>query len=125
MNYIRWFDEIGKSETCLVGGKGANLGELTRAGLPVPPGFCVTSAAYQDFIRLTGLEQLIMNALATIRLNDLEDIKCKSALIRSSILSTPILPEIKDEITTCYQELLDLTAQEIPLAVMTRVLLQG
>jgi rifampicin phosphotransferase len=117
MNYIRWFDEIGKSETCLVGGKGANLGELTQAGLPVPPGFCVTSAAYQDFIRLTGLEQLIMNALATIRLNDLEDIKCKSALIRSSILSTPILPEIKDEITTCYQELLDLTAQEIPLAV--------
>ena len=61
MGYIRWFHEVGKSELGLVGGKGANLGELTRAGLPVPPGFCITSAAYQDFIRLTGLDKFVMD----------------------------------------------------------------
>jgi phosphoenolpyruvate synthase/pyruvate phosphate dikinase len=33
-----------------VGGKGANLGELTRAGFPVPVGFCVTTAAYREFL---------------------------------------------------------------------------
>ena len=59
MNYIRWFYETGKAETGLVGGKGANLGELTQAGLPVPPGFCVTSAAYKDFIRLNRLDQTV------------------------------------------------------------------
>ncbi len=67
MDYIRWFNEVGKAESGLVGGKGANLGELTRAGLPVPPGFCVTSAAYQDFIRLNGLDQLVVDALAAMK----------------------------------------------------------
>ena len=43
---IRWFSEVGLDDVMLVGGKGANLGELTRAGLPVPPGFVVTSEAY-------------------------------------------------------------------------------
>jgi len=117
MEYIRWFDEIGKSESGLVGGKGANLGELTQAGLPVPSGFCVTSAAYQKFILLSGLDILINNALTAIHLDDFEDIKCKSALIQASILSAPILPEIMDEVTACYQQLLHQASQEIPLAV--------
>ena len=47
MEAIRWFGEIGLADVGLVGGKGANLGELTTAGLPVPPGFVVTAAAYQ------------------------------------------------------------------------------
>ena len=38
MDAIRWFEEIGLTDVALVGGKGANLGELTAAGLPVPPG---------------------------------------------------------------------------------------
>ena len=46
MEAIRWFSEIGLTDVALVGGKGANLGELTAAGLPVPPGFVVTAAAY-------------------------------------------------------------------------------
>ena len=46
------FTQIGRGDLALAGGKGANLGELTRAGFPVPPGFCVTTAAYRLF--LTG-----------------------------------------------------------------------
>ena len=38
--YIKWFDEIDKNDVSIVGGKGANLGELTQAGISVPPGFC-------------------------------------------------------------------------------------
>jgi hypothetical protein len=117
MEYIRWFDEIGKSEIGLVGGKGANLGELTQAGLPVPTGFCVTSAAYQEFLLRTGLDQLISNTIAAIRLDDLDDIQSKSGLIQSAILSAPIFPEIKDEVSTCYQQLLIEVSQDIPLAV--------
>ena len=37
MEAIRWFDEIGLADVALVGGKGANLGELRTAGLPIPP----------------------------------------------------------------------------------------
>ena len=48
--YARRFDELGRDDLALVGGKGANLGELVRAGLPVPPGFVVTTAAYRELI---------------------------------------------------------------------------
>jgi pyruvate,water dikinase len=117
MEYIRWFDEIGKSEIGLVGGKGANLGELTQAGLPVPSGFCVTSAAYQEFLCRTGLDQLINNTITATRLDDLMDIQSKSRLIQSSILSAPIFPEIRDEVSTCHQRLLSDVSQDLPLAV--------
>ena len=38
---IAWFDELSKADAATAGGKGANLGEMTRAGLPVPPGFVI------------------------------------------------------------------------------------
>jgi pyruvate,water dikinase len=41
---VVWFSEVGKEDLGLVGGKGANLGELTRAGIPVPPGFVLRSS---------------------------------------------------------------------------------
>ncbi|TAK70504.1 MAG: hypothetical protein EPO22_01695, partial [Dehalococcoidia bacterium] len=54
-NYVRWFEELAKDDTPVAGGKGANLGEMTRAGLPVPPGFVVTADAYRAFIERAGL----------------------------------------------------------------------
>jgi hypothetical protein len=45
---IRWFDELGSADSASAGGKGANLGELTHAGFPVPPGFVVTADAFVD-----------------------------------------------------------------------------
>ncbi len=50
METIRWFDELLLADVDAVGGKGANLGELTQAGFPVPNGFVVTSGAYLDSI---------------------------------------------------------------------------
>ncbi len=47
MNAIRWFEEIGSGDVSLVGGKGLSLGLLSQAGLPVPPGFCVTTEAFR------------------------------------------------------------------------------
>ncbi|MGO1592133.1 MAG: PEP/pyruvate-binding domain-containing protein [Ancrocorticia sp.] len=48
---IKWFDNITSADTARVGGKGANLGECARAGLPVPPGFCVSTDAYREATR--------------------------------------------------------------------------
>ena len=59
MSYIRWFHEINAKDVDLVGGKGANLGEMVSANLPVPPGFCLTAQAYREFINRTGLEEPI------------------------------------------------------------------
>jgi pyruvate,water dikinase len=47
MTYVVAFDELDATQVDLVGGKCANLGELTRAGFPVPPGFAVTTEAYE------------------------------------------------------------------------------
>jgi hypothetical protein len=48
--YILYFNEIDKTSLPYVGGKGANLGEMTKAGFPVPQGFCITTWAYRTFV---------------------------------------------------------------------------
>ncbi len=55
MGCTRRFDEIGSGDLAEVGGKAANLGELVRAGLPVPPGFVVTTAGYAAFVAANDL----------------------------------------------------------------------
>ena len=56
--FIYWFSEIGKDDISLVGGKGANLGEMYNLGIPVPPGFIVSSSAYFHFIEVNNLKKL-------------------------------------------------------------------
>lgn len=56
---VVWFSEVGKGDIPLVGGKGANLGEMTKAGLPVPQGFIVTAEAYFHFIREKKIDAYI------------------------------------------------------------------
>ena len=60
MQYVKLFSEIGHDDINLAGGKGANLGELTRAGLPVPPGFVLTTAAYRAFVAADELAEQIV-----------------------------------------------------------------
>ena len=60
---IRWFEEIGLKDTGSVGGKGANLGELTAGGLPVPPGFVITGEAYLDAIGRAGVRERLVDIL--------------------------------------------------------------
>ncbi len=66
------FSAIDKHDLPLVGGKGANLGEMTRAGFPVPPGFCVTTAVFDKFIAASGQADSLYAALDSIEPNDLE-----------------------------------------------------
>lgn len=64
MRFIRSFDDLGRGDIDVAGGKGANLGELRRAGLPVPPGFVLTTDAYREFVATSGIGEQVM-ALAT------------------------------------------------------------
>ena len=54
----------------IAGGKGANLGELTQAGIPVPPGFVVTAETYQKFMEDTGINDKVLDILDKIDIND-------------------------------------------------------
>src|SRR5207248_1595259 len=56
MRLVCLLTEVGNDDGALAGGKGANLGELLRAGLPVPPGFVVTTAAYRTFVAANSLQ---------------------------------------------------------------------
>jgi len=61
--YIFWFQELGQDQNSLVGKKCANLGEIAKIGLPVPPGFALSVRAYEDFLRETNAIQEIKNYL--------------------------------------------------------------
>jgi phosphohistidine swiveling domain-containing protein len=61
---IRSFEELGRGDVDVAGGKGANLGELTRAGLPVPQGFVLTTAAYREFVRSSGIGDQVLTLAA-------------------------------------------------------------
>ena len=56
---IAWLEEVDKNDVVLVGGKGANLGEMIQAGLNVPPGFTVTTQAHAQFLKANELATYI------------------------------------------------------------------
>lgn len=76
--------EIDPAELVLkAGGKGANLIRLSQAGLPVPEGFILTTAAYRDFVSANGLEERILSALPPVGTTDPEALEEASQTIRS------------------------------------------
>ena len=118
MNNIRWFNEIGAGDVGSVGGKGANLGEMTRAGLPVPPGFCVTADAYRAFIETTRAAETIRDILAELKPDDPTDAEEKTARIRDFLDAQPMLAEIANQVLESYHALgKQFDAQQIPVAV--------
>ena len=67
---IVWFDEVTKDDIPLVGGKGANLGEMVNARIPVPPGFIVTADAYFKFLKTSKITDEISGYLEGLDVND-------------------------------------------------------
>ena len=74
MNRIKFFKEVDKTSIALVGGKGANLGEMTRAGFPVPNGFCVTTDIYIEFISQNNLSEMIDEKIKFANIENIETI---------------------------------------------------
>jgi pyruvate,water dikinase len=102
---ILWFEEIGKDDIPLAGGKGANLGELVRAGIPVPPGFVVSSTAYKRFVKETGILDKINEMLRGIDVSNVEALEKKAEEIKKLILETPMPKDIEEAIRNAYREL--------------------
>lgn len=100
--YIAWFEEIGKEDVPTVGGKGANLGEMFNAGIPVPYGFVVTASAYFDFIKETDIAKKISNYLKLLNHKDPKNLQQTSENIIKLILKTSVPKDLAREIMLAY-----------------------
>jgi pyruvate,water dikinase len=102
---IVWFEEVGKKDIALVGGKGANLGEMTQAQIPVPPGFIVTANAYYEFIEKSGLAPRIRGILKEIDPEDSKALQQASNDIKELILHAPMPIETAQAIKEAYEKM--------------------
>ncbi len=100
--FIAWLSELSKSDGPLVGGKGANLGEMYNAKFPVPPAFVVTTEAYDYFLESPGLKNKITEILSKIDPNDTQKLQEKAKEIRELVETTEMPEDLKDEILEAY-----------------------
>ena len=105
MRKILWFKEINKADIGLVGGKGANLGEMYNIGIPVPNGFCVTAQAYFDFLEKTSLRAKIITELKGLNLEDSKKLLKAAENIKHAILAAKMPPDTAKLIKGAYKEL--------------------
>jgi pyruvate,water dikinase len=106
------FTEIGDAMLAEVGGKAGNLGQLTRAGLPVPPGFCLTTRAYAQATVPAGLDA-IFDALERTSASDVPALTMLAEQARAAVLAVPIPPEIAEAVAAAYARL----GPDVPVAV--------
>jgi len=102
---ILWFQEVDKGDIALVGGKGANLGEMASVDFPVPRGFIITSKAYFDFIQENKLKSKIHQELKRVDVDDPQTINEASEKIKKAIMAGRISPPLAKEIIFNYLKL--------------------
>ena len=103
--YVVKFEDLNKSDIGIAGGKGANLGELTQAGIPVPPGFVVTAETYEKFMEDSGINGQVMDILDKIDINDTKELQAAAEEIKSLIIATPIPDDMTTLIIEAYNQL--------------------
>lgn len=101
--YTKDFKELSKDDVSIAGGKGASLGEMTRAGIPVPPGFVVLSAAFDVFMEQTNLLAKITTALNLVNPKEIHTAEDVAEEIQALILSSEIPNLISDEIEKKFE----------------------
>ena len=104
-DFIKWFSEIGKDSGKIVGGKGANLGEIYNLKVSVPPGFVITAQSYDYFIENSGLKDRIQNLLNKINYEDTQLLDDITEQIRKYIVESKFPKEMEEEIIEAYESL--------------------
>ena len=103
--FVRGLADVGAADAAWAGGKAAALGELARAGIPVPRGYVVTVSAFN--LVMTALDQsgAIRGALGELPAGDLAAIARAAADLRARITAAPLPSEVAAEITSAYRQL--------------------
>jgi phosphoenolpyruvate synthase/pyruvate phosphate dikinase len=121
MNYVLKLDEIGAADVLAAGERGAGLAVMTRAGLPVPPGFCLSAEAYREFIACSHVDKTIRQILAGLQVNDPEDVEVRTEQVRNFLNAQQMPGGIGQEVLRGYYELgMDLGSSAAPVPVAVR-----
>jgi pyruvate,water dikinase len=121
--YTRPLVELRRADEPSVGGKSASLGELLAAGIPVPPGFALSTAAFAGFIHESGLDGRINEAMARVTAGDLEATEAASQSITEAMRVVPVPSAVRDEVAERYRELArSAGAESPPVAVRSSAL---
>ena len=102
---IVWFKDVTKNDIALVGGKGANLGEMTNAGIPVPQGFIVTAAAYFHFIDVTNIADKIKELLTPLYVHNSKQLQSVAKEVQEVIIKASMPADISEEIEKAYVQM--------------------
>ncbi|MCG8351259.1 MAG: phosphoenolpyruvate synthase, partial [Chloroflexales bacterium] len=97
------FNQIRAVDLPRVGGKGANLGELTNAGLPVPSGFCVTTTAFQEFMFNSGVADEIYPTLTALSCDDVAAVRQAGQAVRERLGAIPMPPDVAAAIISAWE----------------------
>ncbi len=103
---IVWFEEVDKNDIGLVGGKGANLGEMVNARFPIPYGFIITSKAYFDFIKQSGLKNKISQLLKNLNYDNPVELQQVSKNIQELINKASLPLDLSKQILHYYENLI-------------------
>jgi pyruvate, water dikinase len=103
--FTRTFPDLARADIAQAGGKGANLGEMTRAGLPVPPGFVVTVDAYERFAMASGLRAAIAARLRKVDIDDTAALEQAARDARSLVLESEIPDDVRAAVIDAYRAL--------------------
>ncbi len=104
MAIIAWFEEVDKNDIPLVGGKGANLGEMTQAGIRVPGGYNITIEGYDRFVEANDLHDKVQDFLKGLDVDDTEALQKASKNIRDLMEIQPIPDDLEKLITDAYDK---------------------
>lgn len=113
MTDLLWFRDIGIGDRPRAGGKGASLGEMTRAGLPIPQGFVVTAQAFSSWLDRLDAEHGIRARIAALDAQDLATVQAVTADIRRCVETAPLTDALLTSIRSAHQAL----GEQAPLAV--------
>src|SRR5262245_12132997 len=101
------FTHAHRSDVSSLGGKGANLGEMTAAGLPVPPGFVISIRAYETFYAANELEAQVRAELANVNADDPASLERSANVLRQLVLDGEIPDDIRGALEREYDELVN------------------
>lgn len=102
---IKQFAQIGKKDAAIAGGKGASLGEMTQAGLKVPPGFVILAGAFDRFLEETDLTQELETQLKKVNYQDVNSVDGASSRIRALIAGAKMPADLVKDITQEFKKL--------------------
>nr|WP_210417231.1 PEP/pyruvate-binding domain-containing protein [Citricoccus sp. SGAir0253] len=115
--YVQAFDDGREPALETLGGKGASLVSMTAAGMPVPPGFVVTTASFDAFVAEAGIAEHVHSLLEGLDAEDVAEVDRVSAAIREDLCSRPVPTAAREAVLAAVAALMEQCGGEVPVAV--------